>query len=276
MSSKHRQRPSPYQEGRKQFPATATKVAAPWRWKLSLVFGLGFTAAALWCGVKFWSDSSEKSPNWPATTRTDIPTTRPSDRPNQAVSGFNDRVNRGNQLLSEGKPAEAVQLLTEASQMNPQDEDVHYDLGLALARLGKVEEAIQQYEKALTIFPDYVEAHNNLGNLLMRNGQMDEAIQHFETAIKIMPDYASAHSNLGTALQRTGHTNDALLQFQEAVKIKPDYWEAHFNVGESSLQAGRLEEAQTELETVLRLHPDFQPARAALAEVEARKKAGAR
>jgi tetratricopeptide (TPR) repeat protein len=194
------------------------------------------------------------------------------------VMGNNDeftrQVNRGNQLLAEGKPAEAVDVLSAAMRQNPNNEDVHYDLGLALARQGKVDEAIQQYNEALRIFPSYVEAHNNLGNLLMRAGRTEEGIQHFETALKIMPDYASAHNNLGTAFQKQGRLDEALQHFQKAAKLNPDYWEAHFNVGLASLQLGQTNEARGELETVRRLRPDFEPAQLAL-EALNRQKTGA-
>src|SRR5690348_1695996 len=42
------------------------------------------------------------------------------------------KLNQANQFLAQGQPADAVQVLNEALQLNPQDEDVHYNLGLAL------------------------------------------------------------------------------------------------------------------------------------------------
>jgi type IV pilus biogenesis/stability protein PilW len=271
MSSKSRQRGGPQ---RKLSPSPVTAPAVRrLPWKTILALGLGLSAA-VWCGAKFWTGSA-KSPVDLSFASPAAQTAQPAGLPaahGRTRSGqdpvFNARVNRGTRLLAEGKPAEAVQVLTEAVQMNPADEDVHYDLGLALARLGKVDEAIQQYQEALRLLPDYVEAHNNLGNLLMRSGRVEQAIQHFEAALKTMPDYASAHNNLGTALQRTGRSNEAIEHFERAVKIKPDYWEAHFNVATSCLQAGRLTEARSELATVLRLNPSFRPAQQALASLE--------
>lgn len=238
-------------------------------------------------GLAFWgwqaSRSSRKS-NWndaqfyPATpsrpggadsNRATVPTSASGARGDQV---FITKVNRGSELLTQGKTEEALVILKEALQLNPDDEDVHYNLGLAYARLGKSEEAIGQYREALRIFPDYVEAHNNLGNLFARLGRNGEAIPHLEAAIKIMPDYASAHNNLGTALQRIGRTNEAYAAFKKAVEYKPDYWEAHLNIGGSALERGQLDEARTAFETVLRLRADFEPAKMGLAEVRARQR----
>ena len=228
-------------------------------------------------GVSWWvmasRDNRVSSPVTTLVTAEDRkPTQAPPRRADRQVSeAFNARIGRGNELLAQDKPEEALQAFSEALKLNAADEDVHYDLGVTLTRLGKVDEAILQYEEALRLFPQYMEAHNNLGNLLMRKGRTQEAIQQFESALQISPDYASAHNNLGTALQRTGRSNDAIIHFQRAAQINPDYWQAHFNVGTSCLEAGRLTEARNELLTVLRLKPDFEPAKGALAEVERRR-----
>lgn len=179
-----------------------------------------------------------------------------------------DQIHRANQMVANGRFREAVELFKEAEKTNTDDEDVHYNLGIALAGEGKNEEAIRQYEKALRIFPDYAEAHNNLGNLLLRTGQGVEALLHFERAVKITPDYASAWNNFGTALRQLGRTNEAFGFFQEAVRLDTNDWRARFNLGTSHVEHGRANEARVEFQAVLRLEPDFAPAKFALTQLE--------
>ncbi len=244
----------------------------------ALVLGAVVIATAGWFAVRQWrhSDTTRLSPS--STTQTNLPGAAPGSRhaTNNANrdQAFITRVNHANELLTQGKVPAAVAALTEAARMKPDDEDVHYDLGLALTRQGRFEDAVKEYEEALRLFPDYVEAHNNLGNVLMRLGRMDEAVKHYEAAVNIMPDYASAQNNLGTALQRAGRTNEALAHFEQAVKLNPDYWQAHYNVGTSYFEQGRLDAARNEFETVLRLAPDFKPAQAALARLDAEQAGG--
>jgi Tfp pilus assembly protein PilF len=279
MKAKQRDRKRPIQK-----PGTANPNAVrpnrPRGFPRGFILLVAVVAVALacWFGAKWWQNSptplAQQSPPAPMASpdRSATPAgTRHGSRVLNNDQAFIAKVNNGNKLLAEGKPEEALQVLNEALQMNPEDEDVHYNLGLAYTRLGKYEEAVKQYEEALRIFPDYVEAHNNLGNLFMRLGKTEPAIAQFELAVKIMPDYASAHNNLGSALGKAGRTNDALAHFQQAARINPDYWEAHFNVGTSCLRQGRLDEARTEFETVLRLRPDFSPAKAALAQITAQQ-----
>ena len=275
MSSKSRQRGGLHDYRRKQ-PSPSSKLAATRAGAAKSILRAGLCLViAVPAGIWSWNQLNKRPDNEAlssasiaATRRGGLGSTVGVNRSSQTDDGFAARVNRGTELLAQNKPAEAVQVLTEAMRIKPGDEDVHYDLGLALARLGKVDEAIQQYEEALKLLPDYVEVHNNLGNLLMRSGRLNEATQHFQTALKIMPEYASAHNNLGTALQRLGQDKDALEHFERAAKLNPEYWEAHFNVASAYVQAGRLNEARSELQTVLRLQPGFEPAQAALAQLQ--------
>ena len=169
-------------------------------------------------------------------------------------------VTEGNQLLSQGKYTEAAQRFEQALAISPGEEDLHYNLAIALAKLGKTEEAKKQYEEALQIYPDYGDAHNNLGNLLMNADKLEEASEHFREAVRSMPENASFQNNLGTALARQRKVKEAIGAFTEAIKLKPSFVEARVNLGNAYLAAGRVEEAIAQLKEALRLHPDFPPA----------------
>src|SRR5262249_5162664 len=57
------------------------------------------------------------------------------------VDKATEHVQMGNQLLAQNKVTEAVEEYRKAVKLNPDDEDTHYNLGLALAKLGQIEEA---------------------------------------------------------------------------------------------------------------------------------------
>lgn len=176
-------------------------------------------------------------------------------------------ITRGNEQLARGDLAGALASYRAAEKLLPEDEDVFYNLGIALTRAGQTNEAIAAYETALKLFPDYAEAHNNLGNLLLRAGRVDEAVEHFRAAITTLPDYATAHNNLGNALRLAGWTNEALEHFARAVALNTNYWEARFNLATLYRETGRPDEAAREYREVLRLRPDFAPAAQALEEI---------
>lgn len=183
------------------------------------------------------------------------------EEPDEAVARL---ITEGNDALERGKTDQALAAYRKAVETKPDDEDAHFNLGIALARSGKTNEAKLEYEKALEIFPDYPEAHNNLGNLLMRENKLPEAIAHFEAAIKATPENPSAHNNLGTALAKQGKFAEAALKFAEAIRLQPDYFDARVNIAQSYTSLGRYEEAARELDTVLRIDPSNKAAQRAL------------
>ena len=189
--------------------------------------------------------------------------------PDEIVAEYIADANRD---LAAGRPAQAVEKLKKAVAVAPEDEDAHYNLGIALAAAGQTGEARREYEKALEIFPDYGEAHNNLGNLLMNQNEFAEAVTHFQNALAIAPENPIAENNLGTALARQGKVAEALPHFSEAIRLKSDYLEARLNLANGYMTLSRLDEAAQELNTVLRLNPAFEPAQKALARLRARQR----
>lgn len=201
----------------------------------------------------------QHSPAAPATnggfalTVTNSPPQSQEDR----VTGL---VSEGNQFLTQGNFADAAKKFEEAVALSPDQEDLHYNLAIALGKLGKTEEAKKQYEEALRIFPDYAEALNNLGNLLMNENKLDEATERFRDAVKNAPDHAAFHNSLGTALARQKKTEEARAEFEEAVKKDPEFVQARVNLANSLLVSGRVDEAIVQLNEALRIKPDFTPA----------------
>ena len=182
-------------------------------------------------------------------------------------------VTEGNQRLAQGDYAAAASKYQQAVAISPDQEDLHYNLAIAFAKLGKTEAAKKHYEEALRIFPDYAEAHNNLGNLLMNENKLEEAINRFREAIKNMPENASFHNNLGTAFGRQGKVTEAMSEFEEAIKQSPTYVEARVNLANAFLAGGRVDEAIAQINEALRLKPDFKPALQAIQRARQRQDA---
>ena len=180
-----------------------------------------------------------------------------------------DLTARANALLASGDVKGAIRMLEEALRLSPDDENLHYDLGIAYGRSGDITNAEHHYREALRLLPDYPEVHNNLGNLLLHAGRLSEAEAEFTEAIKSMPELASAHNNLGIVRQRQNRMPEAIACFREAVQYSTNYWQAHFNLAIASLSQGAKEEGRQELQTVLRLNPGYAPAQRALDKLQA-------
>ncbi len=150
----------------------------------------------------------------------------------------NALVNEGTRLLGEGNAARAAELYGQALRLNPEDETVHFNLGVAWGQLGQAEAAKKEYLEALRLYPEYPEAHVNLGNLLAKHGQNAEALEQFNLALKANPDSANAHNALGTALAAEKNYKEAMAHFLEAIRLQPNHLEARCNLGMGYLAQG--------------------------------------
>lgn len=146
--------------------------------------------------------------------------------PNEAIY----HSNLGNALGTLGKFEEAIAAYRTAIRLNPAYADAYSNMGNALAAQGNANEAIASYRQAIALNPNHLEAYNNLGDVLRTHGQLDEAIAACRAALRINPNLPSAHNNLGNALKDTGQLDEAIACFERAVALKPDYLEAHSNL----------------------------------------------
>ncbi|WP_076591578.1 O-linked N-acetylglucosamine transferase, SPINDLY family protein [Herminiimonas arsenitoxidans] len=140
-----------------------------------------------------------------------------------------------------GKHELAINLISKAITLKPDNPDFYCNLGTAYQGLQQTEDAIACYRNALLINPAYALAHNNLGSALKEQGRIDEAIVCFQQALSLQPDFVLAQNNLSTA-QGNDNQNvrpplsgpeqfyaEALrfaAQFEVPLKA---YWPAHTN-----------------------------------------------
>jgi tetratricopeptide (TPR) repeat protein len=179
-------------------------------------------------------------------------------------------IAEGNEQVSRDNVQAAIAAYSRGLDINPQSEDLHYNLGIAYARAENTAKAEFHYKEALRILPDYPEAHYNFGNLLLRLGRLEEAESHFTEATKILPEYALAYNGLGILRQRQNKADEAQSLFEKAIRCKSNYWQARFNLANSYLAQGKTEQATAELQETLRLNPSFEAAQRELDKLQSR------
>jgi 4-amino-4-deoxy-L-arabinose transferase-like glycosyltransferase len=139
----------------------------------------------------------------------------------------------GDGMVKLGLNDKAMECLSEALRLKPDNNEIYFYMAEALRGQGKYNEAIEHYRKALQVkLDDYIEyiAYNNLGMALMKQGKLDEAIEQYKESIRLKPDYPIAYNNLGLALENQGKINEAIEQYIEALRLKPDSPEVRHNL----------------------------------------------
>src|SRR5262249_26995790 len=94
--------------------------------------------------------------------------------------------NEATQRSSKGMVKEAIELFTEALELN-QDKTYYNQRGLAHRRCSQFEEAIQDYNKALKIDPNFVVTYCNRAVTFNTLGLHQRAADDFAKALQVSP-----------------------------------------------------------------------------------------
>ena len=68
----------------------------------------------------------------------------------------------------------------EEVRKNPDDAEVHYNLGYAYGESGRYQEAIESYKQAIRIDPDFAEAHYGLGYAYVVTNDKNSALEQYK------------------------------------------------------------------------------------------------
>lgn len=112
--------------------------------------------------------------------------------------------------LQSGRPAETVDLISQALAANDRIAAYHGSIAEAHRALGHRDAAIDHFRKAVAIDPGYWAAHSMLADLLRDAGDSTAAIEHYQKAIATKPDLAPANHNLAALLLEAGSANEAV------------------------------------------------------------------
>src|SRR5262249_16926960 len=126
----------------------------------------------------------------------------------------------------DGKVPEAVPELQEATRLDPQSGEAHYQLGLALARAGRKDEGAAEVQKGreLSAADDRTQNANldiSEGREALAKGDLDAAAAKFRQAIKLQPESADAQHFLGVVLERQRDPESAATAYRKALDLNP-------------------------------------------------------
>ena len=166
------------------------------------------------------------------------------------------RCNLGVALLQRGQVEPALREFTLATQLQPELAEAHKNLSDVFILQGRMHDALLAAQRAVALDPNFAEAENDLGNALLNEGRVDEAIGHLQKALTLQPTFPNALNNMGVALIAKGRIPEATALFRRTVEILPQFAQAHHNLGRLELMQGHAHEAVARYELALKIQPD--------------------
>jgi len=139
---------------------------------------------------------------------------------------------------------QAIQIMTEASQLDATRDLVWYELGEALRGKGRATEktdraaakdiykqSADSYQKAIAIKP-LAPYYNNLADVDARLGNVDDAVKAYNQAAALDPAGAAGYQyNIGAVYTNAGRLDDAIGAFKSAIVADPAKADAYYQMG---------------------------------------------
>lgn len=167
---------------------------------------------------------------------------------------INPLVAEGTQLINQGRYEEAEKLLKKALDVNPKDEEAHFQLGMLYCFQEKLELSESAFFEALEINPNNSETYTELGRLYRNFRLFDKAEPMFEKAIQVDPKNERAHYEFGKFYIDQEKLTEAEKLLVRAIEINPESVEGLIGLGRLNRKKGQLERAEPQLLLALKVN----------------------
>ena len=129
--------------------------------------------------------------------------------------------------LGLGQLDAGLDLLREASGLNPRSSMIHARIGDVHLRLRRWEDARAAYEKAVALDEENAFAHQGLSTVHRHQGDWERTAETAMRAVNLLHRLPQAHFNLGAAFLRAGDLAHARVAFETALRFAPRLAAAH-------------------------------------------------
>jgi len=167
-------------------------------------------------------------------------------------------------LFQERKYDEAIEIIEEFRQRNPEFYPALINLAECYREKGDYQQAIKNYELALElskkgdVWSREVTAKSlaGIGECYLRQGNLDQAQDFFKRAVDFSPDNEMVAYNVGEIYFSSQKMEEAIYYFNLAIKIKPKWSLPYYKLGLVYLNKADYELARGNFEKFLELEPD--------------------
>lgn len=118
-----------------------------------------------------------------------------------------------------GEYTQALEAITQAQQMRPDDLDLISSKADILGESGDIGGAIAEWTRYIDKSPDFFGGYYRRGFFKDLAQRTDEAIDDYNMAIMLNPDYAYSYLGKGDMLMKKGLTDDAMSAYRRVVEL---------------------------------------------------------
>ena len=162
-----------------------------------------------------------------------------------------EHIQKGMQLIEEGKYNSADMEFEKAAQISPNAPEVFALWGTALRVQEKYKGANRHFSKALELSPNDAEIAFNWGVSRFREKATDEAIKLFLKTVELAPSYHMGWYYLGKAYGQKNNYDEEIKSLLKVTTLKPDFGWGHFDLAIALSLKKKFEEAAPHFERAI-------------------------
>lgn len=172
-----------------------------------------------------------------------------------ALEEINAQFTKAAELSAAGQLDAAEAIYRKLMEQHPEVAEVHYNLGLLLARKPDLEGSASALEKALELRPNHAPAALALSGIYGEIGRGEDAAAMMETVVTEFPDDADIRVAAAYFHLNANRREEAQPHLEAALRLDPDNAESHYLLATIAAGRGEIEEAVRLLERYLELAP---------------------
>ncbi len=143
-----------------------------------------------------------------------------------------------------GELSEAEKLLRRGIEMEPDNPELHFELGVLNEKQDRSDEAIEQMKKVLKLDPEHADALNFLGYTYADKGiLLDKAEELIKKALQKKPESGYIIDSLGWVYYKKGMFEEAAVYIKKAASLIPDDPVVLEHLGDVNAKLGNTEKA---------------------------------
>ena len=177
------------------------------------------------------------------------------------VSAFAIKAREGIRLFLAGEYQSAIDVLTAAIALEPNNALAYYHRGIAYQRLKAYPQALSDFTVVIDKGAPIDFAYLNRGAVRTKLGLMLEAESDFDAALKMEPTRPDTYFNRALLFLKTNRGQQAIDDITKGIGFNPKDAKAYFLRASALETFHRHSEARHDLDEALRLDPDLAPAR---------------
>ncbi len=135
-------------------------------------------------------------------------------------------IDEADEAYSEGDLERALDKLTKANVIFPNNPEILNKLAFVNGKLGNRQVAIEWYKHSLELDANDDLTHNAIASMYKGEGLFLLAKEHYEKALHIDDEYAVSYYNYGNLLADMGEFQKAKAMYGRALELQEDFPEA--------------------------------------------------